>query len=408
MSSSGTNTWTDHFAGNFSWSNATMVTKGMAPYGVVALGEIERIGLKLKARFAADANDKDAWWQEWCAMAAHVERLADTAAGRGHQLTAGDTYMRAGFYYYTAERMVYPGPRKTEIYQKSFDCHRKGLARSFPQIEPVEVPYEGKSLPAYFLKAAGNPTRPAPTVVVFDGLDNCKEMSVLFAGLEFSRRGFNTLAIDGPGQGETLRLRGIFSRHDYEVAGTAAFDYVAQRPEVDAGRVAVMGYSFGGYTAPRMVAFEQRYCAGVAFGAMFWDMQAWMKRVRDQMRSGAAATSHFQIPWVLGILADRSGAGANAMTDLDFDKAIDMIGRFSLAGVAERITCPFLVMHGENDRIVPPGEARILYDKIGSPRKTLKIFSAEEGGAEHCQVDDRQAGVNMMADWLTDTVFRAS
>ena len=38
-------------------------------------------------------------------------------------------------------------------------------------------------------------------------------------------------------------------------------------------------------------------------------------------------------------------------------------------------------------------------------KKTLKIFTAEEGGAEHCQVDDRQAGVNMMADWLSDTVF---
>jgi len=29
----------------------------------------------------------------------------------------------------------------------------------------------------------------APTVVLFDGMDNCKEMSVLFAGLDFARRG---------------------------------------------------------------------------------------------------------------------------------------------------------------------------------------------------------------------------
>ncbi len=40
-------------------------------------------------------------------------------------------------------------------------------------------------------------------------------MSVLFAGLEFSRRGWNTLAIDGPGQGESLRLRELYARHDY-------------------------------------------------------------------------------------------------------------------------------------------------------------------------------------------------
>jgi hypothetical protein len=29
---------------------------------------------------------------------------------------------------------------------------------------------------------------------------------------------------------------------------------------------------------------------------------------------------------------------------------------------------------------------------------------AEEGGAEHCQVDDRQAGVNYIADWITANV----
>src|ERR1700757_3785239 len=103
------NHWTDHFPGNFSWSNATMVTKGMAPYGVVALGEIERIGEKLAAR----QNDQDAWWQEWCAMADHVAAMADAATARKHELTAGDYYMRAGYYYYTGERMVYPGELKT-------------------------------------------------------------------------------------------------------------------------------------------------------------------------------------------------------------------------------------------------------------------------------------------------------
>ena len=48
------------------------------------------------------------------------------------------------------------------------------------------MPYEGKSLAAYFLKAPGN--RPVPTVVLFDGMDNAKEMSIFFCGLEFARR----------------------------------------------------------------------------------------------------------------------------------------------------------------------------------------------------------------------------
>src|SRR5580692_153944 len=167
-----TNHWTDHFAGNFSWSNATMVTKGMAPYGVIALGEIERIGEQLAAR----QDEPDAWWQEWCAMGDHVAGMADEAAARGRQFTAGDYYMRAGYYYYTGERMVYPGELKTKIYDKAIRAFNAGFARRYPEFERVEVPYEGASLPAYFVKARGAGGR-APTVVVFDGLDNCKEMS---------------------------------------------------------------------------------------------------------------------------------------------------------------------------------------------------------------------------------------
>jgi dienelactone hydrolase len=384
------NRWTDHFGDNLAWSNATLVTKGMAPYGVVALGEIERIGEKLMAR----EHDPEAWWQEWCAMADHVAKMADAAADHGRDFTAGDYYMRAGYYYYTGERMVYPGSLKTKIYDNAIRCFNAGFKRRYPEIKRVEVPYENTTLPAYFIKARGVSGR-APTVVVFDGLDNCKEMSALFCGLEFSRRGFNTLAIDGPGQGETLRLRGIPSRYDYEVPGTAAYEYVANRDDVDTSKIVIMGYSFGGYCAPRIAALEKRYAAGVAFGAMFWDMHAWLVRTQEQMKTGAVATSHFQIPWVFGV------------PGLDFAGAVDRMKKFTLVGIAERVTCPFLVVHGENDRIIPPSEAERLHNAIGSTNKSLKIFTADEGGAEHCQVDDRQAGVNYIADWITENVVSA-
>src|SRR5207344_1382907 len=149
----------------------------------------------------------------------------------------------AGNYYYTGERFVPPGEKKLDIYKKALRCFQEGLKRRHRNIEFVEVPYEGKALPAYFMRAP-NVNGRAPTVVLFDGMDNCKEMSVLFAGLEFAARGWHTLAIDGPGQGESLRLRSLYSRHDYEVAGTAAYDYVSRRSDVDPKKVTVMGYSF--------------------------------------------------------------------------------------------------------------------------------------------------------------------
>ncbi len=333
-------TWIDHFPGNFMWSNATLVCKGMAPYGAVAIGEIDRIAERLAAR---GMGDPDAWWQEWCAMAEKNEALADKAAAEGRDFTAGDHYLRAGNYYYTGERFVPPGDKKLDLYKKALRCSQE-------------------------------------------------EMSVLFAGLEFARRGINTLAIDGPGQGESLRLRKIYARHDYEVPGTAAYEFVARRADVDPKKVVIMGYSFGGYYAPRIAAFERRYAACVCLGALHWDLHAWQSRVKEQLKADPlkSAQSNFQFQWILGLN--------------DSDAALERSKEFSLAGVADKITCPVLITHGANDRVVPVEAAHKLHAALTTKKKTLRIFTAEEGGAEHCQVDNRPLGIGYIADWIAGNI----
>jgi len=335
------------------------------------------------------------WREEWCRMAEWNEKQADEAAAKSRQMTAGNFYIRAGNYYYQGERFVQPGEEKMAIYRKSLRCYRAGLERRYPQIQRVEVPYEKSALCAYWLKAE-RVSGKAPTLVIFNGMDNCKEMNVIFAGLEFSRRGMHVLAVDGPGQGETLRMNNIASRPDYEVAGTAAFNYLEKnRPEVDLKHVTVMGYSFGGYLAPRIVGFEKRYAGCVAFGAMHWDLYGWQREIKERLAKDAKTSfsSVFQFRWVVGAP--------------DNDTAMEQAKKFTLEGVADKIECPVLVMHGENDRIVPVEEARTLYKNIGSKKKTLKIYTEEDGGAEHCQVDDRPMGVDYMADWVAENVNNA-
>ena len=391
--------WIDHFPGNFLWSNAALACKGMAPYGVVAMDEIDRIAERLKTR----QGEPQAWQEEWCTMAAQVEKTADNATALGNDRTAGNYYLRAGNYYYTGERFIPPGEVKAAVGRKAYRCFQAGLSRSYSNLEFVEVPYQDPAwngvtppegdarrdttLPALFMKAPGVSSR-APTVVIFNGMDNCKEMSVIFAGLEFAKRGMHTLAIDGPGQGETLRFRGIPSRYDYEVPGKAAYDYVAQRADVDPARVVIMGYSFGGYYAGRIAAFEQRYAAGVAMTALHWDLAAWQIRIKEkaQAEGNKVAQSNFQFQWVVGAA--------------DADAGIEVAKRFTLKDVAQQITMPFLVTHGANDRVVPAENAQKLFDAIGSKRKTLRVFTAEDGGAEHAHVDNRQVGVDFVADWI--------
>jgi dipeptidyl aminopeptidase/acylaminoacyl peptidase len=384
--------WIDHFGDNFLWSNATLIIKGMAPYGVVALEEMDRACEKLRAR----QHEPNAWPEVWGALGDEIERRAEAAAAKGHKYTAGDYYLRAGYYHYNAERFVPPAPEKKDWAQKAYRCWHAGIRLRHPNIEFVEVPYEGKTLPALFMKAqaqdAAPAQGPAPTVVIFNGMDNAKEMSVFFAGLEFARRGLHTVAIDGPGQGESLRLRGMHSRYDYEAAGTAAYDYLAKRSEVDAKRVAVMGYSFGGYYSSRIAAFEKRYAACIALSALHWDLAGWQRRIKEKNAAApkSVAQSNFQFQWVVGAATP--------------DEAIEIATKFSLKDVAKNISCPFLVTHAGNDRVVPVENAQKLYDAVGSKRKTIKIFSAEEGGAEHAHVDNRQVGIDFVADWLSDNL----
>jgi alpha-beta hydrolase superfamily lysophospholipase len=357
----------------------------MAPYGAIAMEEVDRIGDRLKAR-ETESDPDVAWKEEWSAMADRVAKVADTAAAEGRNITAGHHYMRAANYYYSAERFIPPGDEKMAMYHQALRCWHAALGRLHPQIERVEVPYEGKSLPAYFLPAPG-PGRKR-TVVLFDGMDNAKEMSVIFAGLDLAKRGINTLAIDGPGQSETLRLRQIYSRPDYEVAGRAAYDWVAARPDVDPKRVSVMGYSFGGYHAPRVAGMDKRYAGCVALGAMFWDMHAWQADIKAKLAADTRSsfTSNFQFRWVIG-------APDNAT-------ALEWAKKFSLEGIAQKIECPVLILHGEDDRVVPLEEAKTLYEKVGAKNKTLKIFTAEEGATEHCQVDNRPLGIDYVGDWI--------
>ena len=153
-----------------------------------------------------------------------------------------------------------------------------------------------------------------------------------------------------------------------------------------------MGYSFGGYYSSRVAAFEKRYAACIALSALHWDLAAWQQKIKDANRNApkSVAQSNFQWRWV---------AGAK-----DEDEGIEIAKKFSLKDVAKNITCPFLVTHAGNDRVVPVENAQKLYDAVGSTNKTIKIFTTEEGGAEHAHVDNRQVGIDFAADWLAENM----
>jgi len=285
-------------------------------------------------------------------------------------------------------------PETQKAYARAVELFKKGIPDvSFLSIEAVEVPFEGgKSLPAYFVKRRDMKSHKWPTVVFFPGLDSTKELLYFRAAPDLAKRGIACLLIDGPGNGEAIRFRGMPARHDSEVAGGAAIDYLENRKDVNKNRIGVMGVSLGGYFAPRAAAFEKRFKACVAWGAQ-WDYYAVWKERFDKAFNASMSTPGQHIFWFLGVSTP--------------EQALQRLKPFTLEGVAQKVQCPFLLTHGEKDAQISTDTARKEFAAIGSKDKTLKIFTEEEGGFEHCQGDNRTLGITYIADWFTEKLVKA-
>lgn len=375
------NDWFVYFPEDYRWSAAMMVVLGAAGSGAADLGEVDRVGRALRGHL----GDDEYWFQAWRTQGDDVRAKAIAAEHEGHLLTAAGAYLRSSAYHQIGERFRTPKDSiALECYATSVDSFKRYIRLvDWPRIEAVEIPIEGGAMPAYLVHPQSSDSRP-PVVVYFDGLDITKEMCLTHGALALARRGISTLVVDGPGNGESIRFRSMPLRYDYEVAGSAALDYLETRDDVDAQRAGVMGISLGGYYAPRCASLDSRYKACVAWGAI-WDYHAtWKARVDSGFTTAMSVAGH-HITWALGVDS--------------IEAALQKLEAFRLDGVVQRMTCPFLVLHGENDEQVPMEIARRLHGAAGSTDKSLRVYTAAEGGAQHCQMDQGGA-IEDFADWF--------
>jgi dipeptidyl aminopeptidase/acylaminoacyl peptidase len=253
-------------------------------------------------------------------------------------------------------------------------------------------------LPAYFSQAPAADDEPVPVVVLVNGLDSTKEHQYSSGHWEeLAARGISCLMLDQPGTGEALRLQGLPARVDTEAWGAAAVNFLQARDDVDGARIGIVGWSLGGYYAPRAAAFEKRFALCVAWGANH-DWGAVQRRRKE--REGERPVPHYweHVLWVWGFDSHADGDEHHLDAFLDFADAVN------LEGVVERITVPFLIAHGANDRQIPLEYAHRSYDQaVNSPKRELRVFTPEEGATEHIGLDHLPHVSSYIADWVADT-----
>ncbi|MGZ5120459.1 MAG: alpha/beta hydrolase family protein, partial [Burkholderiales bacterium] len=255
-----------YFRDSYRWSHGMLLPLGGIQWGGGEIDEINRVGLRLKDR----VGDDKAWFDEWAAEAARLERIGAERAASGHRISAAAYLFRAAHYYHVGERFVQPKTEESQAaYKRGVDAFRTAASHiRRPRIEHVEVPYEGTSLPGIIVHADPVPGRAGkvPVMVFLDGFDVTKEIQYFRGVPDLAARGISCLVLDGPGNGEAIRFRGLVLHHETERHAGAAYDYLAGRPEFDAKRIGIMALSLGGYYAARAASMDQRFACCISWG----------------------------------------------------------------------------------------------------------------------------------------------
>ena len=335
--------------------------------------------------------------------------LAEDAAAHGHRESARQAYLWAQNYYdgatYFIDGSTDPS-RMQPTWELLNDCWVKAAALFNPAIEAVRIPYEGTELHGYFVKGSRD-ARQRPLLIMNNGSDGCMLDMWTTGGAGALARGYNCLFFDGPGQGYALWKQNLSFRPDWEKVITPVVDYALKRRDVDPKRIALLGISQGGYWVSRAVAFEKRIAAAVADPGVVDVSTSWTSSLPAPMlgllRSGRKAEFDSYMAKSLDLATAAylrfrmRPFGLNS-----YFEVYQAVQAYKLAGVAERIECPLLIMQPANEAFWP-GQSQQLNEMVHCV-KQLVPFSASDGADLHCEPKGYGLRDLRVFDWLDETL----
>jgi pimeloyl-ACP methyl ester carboxylesterase len=191
-------------------------------------------------------------------------------------------------------------------------------------------------------------------------------------------------------------------------------DVAVGRSDVDPQRIALTGWSLGGYLALRAATGEHRLAACIADPALFAIDEGMVPRLRAAGVPPKALASYPDLsPEVLAgiersITASRAQRwaiiqrgfmvhGVDTLADY-----LHAISAFTLDGRLADIKCPTLICSAENDPL--SASAPKVRQQLTAPATQID-FLGSEGAGDHCEMGNRALYNLRVYDWL-ETVFR--
>jgi pimeloyl-ACP methyl ester carboxylesterase len=393
---------------------------GQTYYGGADIGECLSTAYRIKE------GDIESWYNEWLKTADRIYKNAENCISKGYRVSAQEAYLRATNYYQNGAAFYLDAnpsdPRILSTWEKGVESFRKAAQLFSPYVETVKIPYDdGTTLPGYFFKAGqdeysndSQKQAARPTLILTTGLDGGQE-ELYFLGVAAAlKRGYNCLTFEGPGQGTVVRKQKLPFRPDWEKMVSTVIDFILSKKqeEVDPQRIALIGYSMGGYLAPRAAAFEDRIVACIANDGVLSIYDAWLNQlqsIRKDIKNRNAPVvnaviytiMNFDIGTKWKITHSMLVFGAKSLLEL-----IEKVSEYSMYDISDKIKCPTLLLAGEKDHSFA-GQAKKLYGLLKCPKKYI-LFTTEEGAEDHCHIAALSLANQRIFDWLDETLTKSS
>lgn len=321
----------------------------------------------------ATLRDWSQWFPFWAKRGEAYEVLARDALAKGRRQSAGELFWHACLCWHYAQFLWFHDPANRDGGQRrKVALYREAAPLFAIPAERFDLSLDGCTIPGYLRVPPIRPG-PVPVAIILGGLESTKEESYLMENRCLAR-GMATCTFDGPGQGEMYFQAKM--RPDFHRFTSAVIDWLEKRPEVDAGRIGILGRSLGGFYAVHSAAHEPRIKVCVAWGVLY-DL-SYYETMSDPSRLGFAYVAGFN---------DHVPAGPV------------LKGILNLDGQAERVRCPVYALHGAKDDLIPPSQVDKLRKALaGNPDVTFDI--PEDG--DHCCHNLYHVVRPRMADWLAE------
>ncbi|MGB8212524.1 MAG: alpha/beta fold hydrolase [Anaerolineales bacterium] len=375
---------------------------GQASAGGAELGECIHVAARIKD------GDTESWIAEWTEAGQRLEARAQAAEQAHHLVSARETYLRAFSYFHISTLFTRPQDKRlAENWRGGTACFQKAAALFNPPIVPIEVPFQPYPLHGYFMPAL-NGVAKAPTLIYVTGGEGWAETAYFWVGAGRSR-GYNIVAVDLPYHvGSRLRYPELplkTATEGIDAPLKAVIDYTVLRPDVDGDRVALIGFSFGGWCAMRaaMLDGDSRIKALIADSPIYNVYALSMAEFPPAL---------LKAPAIVTNLVGQMAKHQNTTEGIDFERSLWQFNVGSLTQLLEmargevvkvdKIHCPTLCLASEGEAPSFLKQAHEVYDALNVPKK-LHIFDAESGADSHCQVNNLTLMQEVVSDWLDET-----